>query len=181
MSGSNYCFLICIGVSQEAGKVVWLGSPILTSIHDYWKNHSFDCTDLCQQKFSAFQYTVWVCHSYDKEQASFNFMAAVTIHSDFGTQENIKSVTVPIFPPSICHEVMGPDAVIFAFECWVLSQLFHSPLSPSSRDSLALICFLPLGWCHLHIWSYWYFSQQFWFHPVFLPAQHFSWCTLHRS
>ena len=23
MSGSNYCFLICIQVSQEAGKVVW--------------------------------------------------------------------------------------------------------------------------------------------------------------
>jgi len=21
--------------------------PTLTSIHDYWKNHSFDCTDLC--------------------------------------------------------------------------------------------------------------------------------------
>ena len=23
--------------------------PTLTSIHDYWKNHSFDYTDLCQQ------------------------------------------------------------------------------------------------------------------------------------
>ena len=33
------------------------------------------------------------------------------------------------------------------FECWVLNQLFHSPLSPSSRGSLVL-CFLPLGWCH---------------------------------
>ena len=26
-----------------------LYSPTLTSIHDYWKNHSFDSTDLCQQ------------------------------------------------------------------------------------------------------------------------------------
>ena len=26
-----------------------LYGPTLTSIHDYWKNHSFDCTDLCQQ------------------------------------------------------------------------------------------------------------------------------------
>ena len=24
-------------------------SPTLTSIHDYWKCHSFDCMDLCQQ------------------------------------------------------------------------------------------------------------------------------------
>ena len=29
--------------------------PTLTSIHDYWKNHSFDCIDLCQQSdVSAF-------------------------------------------------------------------------------------------------------------------------------
>ena len=36
----------------------------------------------------------------------------------------------------------------------VLSQLFHSPLSPSSRSSLVPLCFLPLGWYHLHIWGY---------------------------
>ena len=23
--------------------------PTLTSVHDYWKNHSFDSIDLCQQ------------------------------------------------------------------------------------------------------------------------------------
>ena len=40
---------------------------------------------------------------------SFNFMAAVTIYSDFGVQK-IKSVTVSTVSPSICHEVMGPDA-----------------------------------------------------------------------
>ena len=27
----------------------FLYGPTLTSIHDYWKNHSFDQTDLCQQ------------------------------------------------------------------------------------------------------------------------------------
>ena len=26
-----------------------------------------------------------------------------------------KSVTVSLFPPSICHEVMGPDTMIFVF------------------------------------------------------------------
>ena len=49
-----------------------------------------------------------------KEQASFNFMTAVTIHSDFGAQK-IKSVTVSIVSPSICHEVMGPDVMILVF------------------------------------------------------------------
>ena len=32
-----------------------LYGPTLTSIHDYWKNHRFDCTDLCRQsEVSAF-------------------------------------------------------------------------------------------------------------------------------
>ena len=34
----------------------------------------------------------------------------------------MKSLTVS---PSICHEVIGPDAMILVFWCWVQSQLFH--------------------------------------------------------
>jgi len=50
--------------------------------------------------------------------------------------KKIKSVTVSIFYLSICHEVMEPDAMIYFFECRVLSQFFHSPLSLLSRGSL---------------------------------------------
>ena len=50
----------------------------------------------------------------------------------------IKSLTVSIVSPSISHEVMGWSLF---FECWVLRQLFHSPLSLSSRDSLVPLCF----------------------------------------
>ena len=57
----------------------------------------------------------------------------------------IKSLTVSIVSNSICHEVMGPNAMILAFDCWALSQLFHSPLSPSSRDSLVLFTFCHKG------------------------------------
>ena len=52
------------------------------------------------------------------DQASFNFMAVVTICSDFGAPPK-KSVTVSTVSPSICHEVMGQDAMIFVF--WMLS------------------------------------------------------------
>ena len=41
-------------------------------------------------------------------------MAAVTICSDLGAQK-IKSATVYIVSFSICHEVMGPDAMILVF------------------------------------------------------------------
>ena len=53
------------------------------------ENHSFDYMDRCQPNdVSAFEYAVQVCHSFlSKEQTSFNFMAAVTVHSEFGAKE----------------------------------------------------------------------------------------------
>ena len=55
------------------------------------------------------------CHSFpSKEQASFNIVAAVTIHSDFRSQGN-KICHCFHFSLSICHEVMGLDAMILVF------------------------------------------------------------------
>ena len=88
---------------------------------------------------------------------------------------------VSIISPSICHEVMGQDAMTLVF--WMLS--FKATLSLSSFTFIkSLFSFSLLSaivWCHLHIWGYWYFSQQSWFQLVLHPAQHFSWCTLHIS
>ena len=46
--------------------------------------------DLCWQSIvSAFEYAICVGQNFSsKEQASFNFMAVVTIYCDFGVQEN---------------------------------------------------------------------------------------------
>jgi len=89
--------------------------------------------------------------------------------------QKIKSVTVPTVSPSICHEVMGWDAMTLVF--WMLS--FKPTFSLLSRGSLVLLSFLPWGWCHLHIWDYWDFPWQYCFQLVLHPAQHFSQCTLH--
>ena len=56
--------------------------------------------------------------------------------------KKIKPVTVFTFPPSLCHEVMGLDAMILIFFFNVEFQasfIFsnHCPLLPSSRGSLA--------------------------------------------
>ena len=41
--------------SINSSTLILLYGPTLTSIHDYWKNHSFDYMDLCQQSnISAF-------------------------------------------------------------------------------------------------------------------------------
>ena len=57
--------------------------------------------------------------------------------------KKIKSVTLSTVSPSVCHEVMGPDAMTFVFECWVLSQfltLFHP-----HQESLQFL----FTFCHL--------------------------------
>ena len=65
--------------------------------------------------FNVLSRLVKVGHSFSsKEQASFNFMAVVTIYSNFGAPKT-KSVTVSIVSPSICYKVMGPDALILVF------------------------------------------------------------------
>ena len=68
----------------------------------------------------------------------------------------IKSVTVSIVSSFICNEVMGLDAMILVF--WMLS--FNPAVSHSSftfiKRLLALLSFLPLEQCHLHIWGCWW-------------------------
>ena len=49
-------------------------------------------------------------------------MAAVTIHSDFGAQEE-ESVTTSTFSPSISHAVMGPDAMILVLWVFLIFSL----------------------------------------------------------
>ena len=60
---------------------------------------------------------------------------------------------------------------------WMLS--FKLAFSLSSFTSIKRLfsfsCFLPLEWCHLHIWGYWDFSQQSWFQLVHHPAWRFTW------
>ena len=63
--------------------------------------------NLCRQSdFPAFYNAVYVSHiSPFKEQASFNFMAAVTIHIDLGAQEN-----------KVCH--ISTFFLLFAMKWW---------------------------------------------------------------
>ena len=62
--------------------------------------------------------------------------------------KKIKSATVSTCSPSICHEVMGLDAMILVF--WMLSfkSVFSLSLSHSSRGSLVPVHFLPLERYH---------------------------------
>ena len=94
--------------------------------------------------------------------------------------KKIKSVTVAIVSPSICHKVMGLDALVLVF--WIFS--FKSTFSLSSftfirrlftSSSLYDVRVEPSSYLRLLI-----FLLQSWFHLVLHPAQHFTWCNLHN-
>ena len=99
---------------------------------------------------------------FSKEQASFNFMAAVTVHSDFGAQENKFGHCLHYFPIYLpwtdgtgCHDLCFLNVELQA-SLFIL--LFHFLMKYFS-----FLHFLSLGWYHLHIWGYWYFSLQSWY------------------
>jgi len=76
--------------------------------------------------------------------ASLNFMAAVTICSDFEAQENSLSL-IPLFPHLFAMKWWDRIPWFKVFECWVLSQLFHFHLhrrrlfSSSSLSSFRVV------------------------------------------
>ena len=78
-----------------------------------------------------------------KEQMSFNFMAAVTICSDFGAQENKVCHCFHCFPIYLPWSDGTRLHDLRFFECWVLSQRFDSLLSLSPRGSSVSLLFLP--------------------------------------
>ena len=89
----------------------------------------------------------------------------------------IKSVTLSTVSPSICHEVKGPDAMIFVF--WMLS--FKPTFSLSSFTFIKRLFSSSLLSAIRVVSSPYLRLLIFWFQLVLLPAQHFSWYTLHIS
>ena len=81
----------------------FLYSPTLTSTHDHWKNLALIRWTFVDKVMSLLFNVLsrLVIAFLPEEQVSFNFMAALTICSDFGAQQN--SLNVSIISPSICH------------------------------------------------------------------------------
>ena len=99
----------------------FLYGPTLTSMHDYWKNQSFDCMDLCRQdNVSTFEYVIRLVIDFLPRSKCLLTLWLQLWCAVILEPKKIKSVTVSTVSPLICHEVMGPDAMIFVF--WMLSS-----------------------------------------------------------
>ena len=89
----------------------FLYGPTLISIHDYWKNHRF-FNKVISVLFNMPSRFVIAFLSRSKHLliSWLQSPSAVILEP-----KKIKSVTVSTVSPSICHEVMGPDAMILVF------------------------------------------------------------------
>ena len=93
-----------------------LYDPTHISIHDYWKDHSFGYTDLCQQSnVSTFNVLSRLVIGFLPRSKRVLISWLQSQSAVIMEPKKIKSVAVSIVSPSICHEVMGLDAVIFIF------------------------------------------------------------------
>ena len=84
--------------------------------------------------------------------------------------------TASIVSPSICHEMMAPDAMIVVF--WMLS---FQPTFSCSCFNFTKRLFSSALLSAIMVVSSAYLSFFLYFQLVFHPAQHFAWCILHIS
>ena len=90
--------------SINSSVLSFLNGPTLTSIHDYWKVMSLLFTMLSRLAIAFLPRSKCLFISWLQSPS------AVILNP-----EKIKSVTVSIVSLSICHEVMGPNAMILVF------------------------------------------------------------------
>ena len=105
---------------SSKASILWWSAffivPILTSIHDYWKNHSLDEMDLCwQSNVSAFYMLSRLVITFLPRSKRLLISWLQSPSAVILGPPKIKSANVSTISPSICHEVMGPDAMILVF------------------------------------------------------------------
>ena len=139
-----------------------LYGPILTSVHNCWKDHSFDCTIVIKVISLLFNTLSRFVIAFLPRGKCLLILWLQSPFTVILEPNNIKSVCFHFFciylpwsDGTRCHDLSFSNVEY-------LNQLFNSPLSSSSRGCLVPLHFLPLVWYHLHLWGCWYFSQQSW-------------------
>ena len=111
--------------------------------HDYWKNHTFDYMDLCQNilYFKMLSGFVIAFLPRNKHLLISWLQSQSTVILE---PKKINSVTASIFPPSICHEVIGPDTMILIYFNVEFQTSFFILLFDSHQEAL----FFLFIFCH---------------------------------
>ena len=107
----------------------FLYSPTLTSVHDHWKTKALTRWTFVGKVMSLlFNMLSRLVKTFLPRSKRLLISWLQSPSAVILEPPKIKSVTVSIVSPSICHEVMGPDAMILVF--WMLT--FKPTFSRSS-------------------------------------------------
>ena len=102
--------------SISSSALTFLCGPTLTSVHDYWKNYSFVYVNLCwQSNVSAFNMLSRLVIAFLPRCKCLLISWLQSPSAVILELLKINSVTISIVSPSICHVVMGPNALILVF------------------------------------------------------------------
>ena len=126
--------------------------PALTILCDHWEDHSLEFRDLVMSLLFKIQSRFVIAFLPRK-----NCLLILWLQSPSAVilePKKRKSVTTSTFFPSICQEVMGPDAMILVL--WVfLIFSFKLAFSLSTftfiKRFFSFSSLLPLEWYHPHI------------------------------
>ena len=105
-----------------------LYGPIVTSVHDYWKNHTLTIWTLDSKVMSLFNVLCRFVITFLPKRKFLLISWLQSLSVVILEPKKIKSVSVSTFSPSICHEVMGLEAVILVYPMFSFMpafSLFH--------------------------------------------------------
>ena len=99
-----------------------------TSVHDYWKNHTLTIWTLDSKVMSLFNVLCRFVIIFLPKRKFLLISWLQSLSVVILEPKKIKSVSVSTFSPSICHEVMGLEAVILVYPMFSVMpafSLFH--------------------------------------------------------
>ena len=103
----------------------FLYSPTVTSIHDYWKHQALTRQTFVGKVISLlFNMLSRLVIAFLPKSKRLLISWLQSPSAVIFVPLKIKSLTVSIISPSICHEVMGPDAMIFIFRMMSFKPAF---------------------------------------------------------
>ena len=141
-------------LQRSAFFMIQLSLPHITT----GKKHSFDYMDLCHKLMSLlFNMLSRFVIAFLPRSKRLSISWLQSQSAVILDPKKINSVAVSIVSPSLCHEVMGLVGMILVFWMWSFKPAFSLvSFTLIKRLSSVPLHFLPLRWCHMHIWGYWY-------------------------
>ena len=111
--------------SINSSALIFLYSPILTSIHDYWKNHSLTrWTSVGKGMSLLFNMVSRLVIAFLPRSKLLLISWLQSLSVLISESKKRKSVTVSLVSPSTCHEMMEPDSYLLV-TCFFLIKVLN--------------------------------------------------------